>query len=284
MNPLQITILGAGQMGSGIAQVAAQNGCQVRIYDLAPEASKKALANIEKGLGKLVAKGRLSEEDQAATLKRLEAVEDIKDIAPSDVVIEAIVENLDIKRKLWSQVDAICRPDAIFASNTSSLSITDLAAGVSNPERFIGMHFFNPVPMMQLVEVIDSLMTSKDVHDRIVELAKQMGKTPVVVNDSPGFVVNRLLIPMINEAFFVLAEGVASAEDIDQAMKLGLNHPMGPLALADLIGLDTVLAIMEVLYQNFEDSKYRACPLLRKYVQAKRLGRKTGHGVYNYNA
>ncbi|MGE5707000.1 MAG: 3-hydroxybutyryl-CoA dehydrogenase [Bacteroidota bacterium] len=277
-----IAILGSGQMGAGIAQVAAQAGCTVYLYDVSPKALEKAQAGINKSLQRLADKGKISQEDHEAALARIKTTGELAQIADSDLVIEAIVENLSVKRSLWQEVDHVCSSDAIFASNTSSLAITELANFVSRPERFIGMHFFNPVPMMSLVEVIDGLQTADTTHEAVMVLAKKLGKTPVALKDSPGFVVNRLLIPMINEAFFILHEGAAAPDAIDTAMKLGANHPMGPLALADFIGLDTILAIMEVLYRDLGEPKYRPCPLLRKYVQAGKLGKKSGAGVYDY--
>ncbi|HBN09439.1 MAG TPA: 3-hydroxybutyryl-CoA dehydrogenase [Cyanobacteria bacterium UBA8530] len=278
----KIAVLGAGQMGAGIAQVAAQAGYSVVLYDIQDAVLERAHGGLKKNFLKLVAKGKMNEQEAEEVMKKIKTASLISELADCDLVVEAIVENLEIKRSLWSQIDQACAPDAIFASNTSSLAITQLASLVSHPERFIGMHFMNPVPYMQLVEIIDGLATDAKTHETVMEIARKMGKTPVEVNDAPGFVANRLLIPMLNEAFFVLHEGVATPEAIDQVMKLGMNHPMGPLALADLIGLDTVLSIMEVLHHDLGDPKYRPCPLLRKYVQAGRLGKKSGLGVYSY--
>ncbi|MFP5502822.1 MAG: 3-hydroxyacyl-CoA dehydrogenase NAD-binding domain-containing protein, partial [Candidatus Sericytochromatia bacterium] len=241
-----------------------------------------ARAGIEKSLAKLVEKGKIELEARDATIDRLTFSEKIADLADCDLVVEAIVENLEVKVDLFKQLSDLVAEGAILATNTSSLPITQLAAAVKRPERFIGMHFMNPVPLMQLVEIIRGLQTSDEVYQAVYECAKALGKTPTTVNDAAGFVSNRILMPMINEAFFTLMEGVASAEDIDTVMKLGMNHPMGPLTLADFIGLDTCLAIMEVLFSEFGDPKYRPCPLLRKYVRAGKLGRKTGEGVFSY--
>ncbi|MNK71914.1 putative 3-hydroxybutyryl-CoA dehydrogenase [compost metagenome] len=283
MNLNLIAVLGGGQMGSGIAQVFAQSGFKTVIYDLAAGALDKSKAGITKNLDRAVEKGKLSAEDRDATLGRLTWTSNLADLSESDLVVEAIIEKLETKLQTWKQLDELCRPTAIFASNTSSLPITQLAGGVSHPERFIGMHFMNPVPVMQLVEIIRGYMTSDAVYQTIFDLSKTLGKVPVTVEDSPGFISNRILMPMINEAIFCLYEGIATKEDIDTVMKLGMNHPMGPLTLADFIGLDTCLFIMEVLYRDFADSKYRPCPLLRKMVQAGQLGRKTGAGFYTYD-
>lgn len=284
MNLNLIAVLGGGQMGSGIAQVFAQSGFKTVIYDLAAGALDKSKAGITKNLDRAVEKGKMSAEDRDATLGRLSWTSNLADLTESDLVVEAIIEKLETKLQTWKQLDELCRPTAIFASNTSSLPITQLAGGVSHPERFIGMHFMNPVPVMQLVEIIRGYMTSDEVYQTIFDLSKTLGKVPVTVEDSPGFISNRILMPMINEAIFCLYEGIATKEDIDTVMKLGMNHPMGPLTLADFIGLDTCLFIMEVLYRDFADSKYRPCPLLRKMVQAGQLGRKTGAGFYTYDA
>jgi len=283
MNLNLIAVLGGGQMGSGIAQVFAQSGFKTVIYDLAAGALDKSKAGITKNLDRAVEKGKLSAEDRDATFGRLTWTSNLADLTESDLVVEAIIEKLETKLQTWKQLDELCRPNAIFASNTSSLPITQLAGGVSHPERFIGMHFMNPVPVMQLVEIIRGYMTSDAVYQTIFNLSKTLGKVPVTVEDSPGFISNRILMPMINEAIFCLYEGIATKEDIDTVMKLGMNHPMGPLTLADFIGLDTCLFIMEVLYRDFADSKYRPCPLLRKMVQAGQLGRKTGAGFYTYD-
>lgn len=282
MNLNLIAVLGGGQMGSGIAQVFAQSGFQTVIYDLAATALDKSKAGITKNLDRAVEKGKMTSADRDAVLGRLSWTSNLADLAQADLIVEAIVEKLETKLQTWKQLDELCRADAIFASNTSSLPITQLAGGVSHPERFIGMHFMNPVPVMQLVEIIRGYMTSDAVYQTIFDLSKTLGKVPVTVEDSPGFISNRILMPMINEAIFCLYEGIATKEDIDTVMKLGMNHPMGPLTLADFIGLDTCLFIMEVLYRDFADSKYRPCPLLRKMVQAGQLGRKTGAGFYTY--
>lgn len=282
MNIRHIGVIGAGQMGSGIAQVFAASGFQVTMYDANAAMLDKARGGIDKSLTKFVEKGKLSEADRQATLGRLGTSETVSGLSGCDLVVEAIVENLDVKTAVFKALSDVVRPDAILASNTSSLPITQLGAVVSHPERFIGMHFMNPVPLMQLVEIIRGLKTSDATYQAVYDLAKQLGKTPVTVNDAAGFVSNRILLPMINEAIYTLAEGVASAEDIDTVMKLGMNHPMGPLTLADFIGLDTCLSIMEVLHTELGDSKYRPAPLLRKYVRAGMLGKKTGEGFFKY--
>ena len=282
MSMERITVVGAGQMGAGIAQVAAQAGLAVTLSDLSMELADKGLKGIEKFLRRSVEKGRLSEEELTGSLGRIKITDDLNAADDSDLVIEAVVERTDVKCDLFRQLDTICKPEAILASNTSSISITQLGAATQRPAAVIGMHFMNPVPLMKLVEVIRGQATSQEVHDQVVELSRLMGKTPVTVEDYPGFIANRLLMPMINEAVFCLMESVATAEDIDTVMKLGMNHPMGPLALADLIGLDTCLAIMDVLYEGFNDPKYRPCPLLRRMVKAGHLGQKTKQGFYQY--
>jgi 3-hydroxybutyryl-CoA dehydrogenase len=278
----KIFVIGAGQMGSGIAQVAAQAGFDVIIQDIKPEFVDRGLAVITKNLSRDVEKGKKSAGEKAAILARIEGTVALSSAAGCDLVIEAAVENLEIKKELFQKLSGICPPTTLFASNTSSLPITQLAAVTDRPGRFIGMHFFNPVPVMRLVEIIRGLETSGEVYECIRETSVRMGKEPVEISDGPGFASNRVLMPMINEAIFCLNEGVGTAEAIDNVMKLGMNHPMGPLALADLIGLDTCLNIINVLYEGFKDSKYRPCPLLKKYVDAGRLGRKSGRGFYTY--
>ncbi|MBP2017088.1 3-hydroxybutyryl-CoA dehydrogenase [Symbiobacterium terraclitae] len=279
----RIMVVGAGQMGSGIAQVAAQAGYQVYLRDIEDRFVQRGLGVIEKFLSRDVAKGRRTEEEKAAILGRITGTVDLAPAAQCDLVIEAIVENLEAKLALFRELDQICPETTLFASNTSSLPITQLAAVTRRPDRFIGMHFMNPVPVMQLVEVIRGIATSDETYARIRSLAEAMGKTPVEVNDFPGFVSNRVLMPMLNEAMFCVYEGIAGVEEVDTVMKLGMNHPMGPLTLADFIGLDTCLSIMNVLYEGFKDPKYRPCPLLVQMVQAGYLGRKSGRGFYIYD-
>ncbi|TGE38979.1 3-hydroxybutyryl-CoA dehydrogenase [Desulfosporosinus fructosivorans] len=276
-----IMVIGAGQMGGGIAQVAAQAGYSVILNDIKDEFVMRGLGIIQKNLSRSVEKGKLASEDKEAALSRITKSTSLQDAATADLVIEAAVENMAIKAQVFSQLDVICPKHTILSTNTSSLPITEIAAFTKRPDRVIGMHFMNPVPVMKLVEVIRGLATSDEVYKTIETLSLAMGKTPVEVNDAPGFVANRVLIPMLNEAVYTLYEGIATVEAIDNVMKLGMNHPMGPLALADLIGLDTVLSIMEVLHEGLGD-KYRPCPLLRKYVKAGWLGRKSGRGFYNY--
>lgn len=277
-----IGVIGAGTMGNGIAQSFAVAGYPVVMRDLSDAALERGLATVRKSLARLVAKGGLAETDADAALARITATTDLAAMADRDLVIEAIVEKLEVKTALIHELDAICRADAVLASNTSSISLTMLAAASARPERVIGMHFFNPVPMMKLVEIIRGLQTGDDAAEAIVEVTRAIGKTPRVSKDSYGFVVNRLLAPLINEATNCVYEGLATPEDIDAMMKLGANHPMGPLALGDLIGLDVVLNIMETLYTGFDDPKYRASPLLKQMVSAGYLGRKTGRGFMVY--
>ena len=278
----KIMVIGAGQMGGGIAQVAAEAGMQVVLNDIDREFIDKRLAFIDKLLSKNVAKERITEEQKAATMARLIPSTDLADAADVDFVVEAASENMVIKEKIFRTLDEVTRPGVILASNTSSLPITEIAAVTNRPELVIGMHFMNPVPVMKLVEIIRGIATNDACYQAVEELTVRMGKTPVEVNDYPGFISNRILMPMINEAIYCVFEGVAEPEAIDQVMKLGMNHPMGPLTLADFIGLDTCLAIMEVLYDGFADSKYRPCPLLRKMVKAGWLGKKSGKGFFEY--
>ncbi len=277
-----IGVVGAGQMGQGIAQTAAQSGFKVIVIDQNLEAAQRGVAKIGSQLEKLVARQKLSADDAARVMGNLNAGASASDLKNCDLIIEAVSENLALKKKIWAEVDAAAKPSALFASNTSSISITELAAATRRPTQFAGMHFMNPVPVMKLVEGIRGIQTSDATFAAIRGAAEKMGKTFVVARDMPGFAVNRILMPMINEAVYALYEGIASIEDIDTAMKLGTNQPMGPLTLADFIGLDTCLAIMEVLHEGLGDSKYRPCPLLRQYVTAGWLGKKSGRGFYTY--
>jgi 3-hydroxybutyryl-CoA dehydrogenase len=279
----RIGVIGAGLMGNGIAQVSAAAGCDVVMVDVSDAAVERGLAMIASSLDRLVKKEKLTAADRTAALGRIRTTTRYAELEPMDLVIEAATENLDIKRRIMAQADQVMRDDAVLATNTSSISITALAAATAHPARFIGMHFFNPVPLMGLVELIRGLLTSEATQKRAAEFIQCIGKTPIHVRNSPGFAVNRVLCPMINEAIFALQDGVASAADIDEGMKLGCNHPIGPLALADLIGLDTLLSVMEVFQRDYGDPKYRPAPLLREMVAAGLLGRKSGQGFYRYN-
>jgi 3-hydroxybutyryl-CoA dehydrogenase len=278
----KIAVVGAGTMGNGIAQVCATAGYQVRLIDIVPDQLERAVASIHKSVAKLHSKGRLTDEQRDAALANIATANDLADAASADLVVEAVVERLDVKREVFARLDEQTQPDVILASNTSSISITELGAVTRRPDKVIGMHFMNPVPLMRLVEVIRGLDTSDETTAAVVALAQGLGKTPVEAQDYPGFISNRILCPMINEAIYALMEGVGTAEAIDTVMKLGMNHPMGPLTLADLIGLDVVLNILEVLQAGLGDDKYRPCPLLRRMVAAGHLGRKTGRGFYAY--
>ena len=277
-----VGIIGAGTMGNGIAQACATSGINVVMVDISDAAVQKGLATVAGSLDRLIKKDKITAADKDAALARIKTSTAYADLAAAQLVIEAATENYELKLKILKQAESVLPPETLIASNTSSISITKMAAATSRPDKFIGMHFFNPVPMMALVEIIRGLQTSDETHAAVHALALALGKSPITVKNAPGFVVNRILVPMINEAFFVLAEGLATAEDIDAGMKLGCNQPIGPLALADMIGLDVCLAVMNVYLEEYGDSKYRPCPLLKEMVAAGRLGRKTGRGVYVY--
>ena len=277
-----IGVLGTGTMGAGIIQVAAQNGYEVVLRARRQTSVDKGIATVEKNLDKMIKKEKITEADKAEIMGRIHGSTDIEIVKDADLIIEAATENMEAKKALFQELDELCKPETIIATNTSALSITEIAAATNRPDKIIGMHFFNPVPAMKLVEIVKGLTTSDETRETILELTRKLGKTPVDVAEAPGFVVNRILIPMVNEGIGILADGVADVEGIDTAMQLGANHPMGPLELGDYIGLDIVLAIMEVIYAETGDSKYRPAPLLRKMVRAKKLGRKTGVGFYDY--
>ncbi len=277
-----IGVIGAGTMGSGIAQVAAEAGFEVIMRDVEDSFVERGLAAINKNVSRAVDKGKISKEEAETIMGRIHGTTKLEDLKEAGLVIEAVIEDIELKKEIYRELDRICPPATVFASNTSGLSISEMASATNRPERVIGMHFFNPAPVMKLVEVTKGTVTAEEIYQQIMELTRKLGKEPITVNEAPLFVVNRILIPMINEAAFVLMEGVASAEDIDQGMTHGANHPMGPLALADLIGIDVLLAVQDTLYSETKDSKYRACPLIRKMVRAGHLGRKSGRGFYSY--
>ena len=277
-----IGVLGAGTMGSGIAQAAAEAGYDVIMRDIEDNFVHRGMTAINKNLGRAVDKGKKTKEEAEEIVGRVRGTTNLEDLSDADLIIEAVVENMELKKEIYKDLDRICKPEAVLASNTSGLSITEMASVTGRPDRVVGMHFFNPVPVMKLVEVIMGAETSKETFQLIMDISRKMGKEPIAVNEAPLFVVNRILVPMINEAAYVLMEGVAGAEDIDKGMMLGANHPIGPLALADLVGLDVLLAVQDTLYKETGDSKYRACPLIRKMVRAGHYGRKSGRGFYNY--
>ncbi len=277
-----VGVVGAGTMGSGIAQVAATAGFKVVLRDISDAALDRGIKIIERSLGKLTKKGKLSEEEASGILKRISKTLDLQEMKRADYVIEAAFEKMEVKKEIFGELDKICRPDVVLASNTSSLSITEIAASTSRPEKVVGMHFFNPVPVLPLVEIVQGLTTSDETVELAYEVAKRFGKSPIKTKDQPGFIVNRILVPYMNEAAFAYMEGVGSAEEIDQAMKWGANMPIGPLALFDLVGIDVALDVLEVLYREFGDPKFRPAPILRQMVRAGRLGRKTGKGFFDY--